>query len=57
MEIKPAISRTEYERMNTRELRAAFLVEKLFTPGQLDLVYWETDRTILGSAVPQKNSL
>jgi 4-deoxy-L-threo-5-hexosulose-uronate ketol-isomerase len=38
--------------MTTRELRAAFLVEKLFTPGEVDLVYWETDRTVVGSAAP-----
>jgi 4-deoxy-L-threo-5-hexosulose-uronate ketol-isomerase len=52
MEIRPAVSRQEYERMTTDELRAAFLVERLFTPGELNLVYWETDRTVLGSATP-----
>jgi len=57
MEIRPAVSRHEYERMNTRELRAAFLIEKLFTPGTIDLTLWECDRTILGSAVPLKTAL
>jgi len=52
MEIRPAVSRQEYERMTTRELRAAFLVQRLFTPGEIYLVYWETDRTVLGSATP-----
>ena len=52
MEIRAAVSRHEYERMTTRELRAAFLVDRLFTPGTIDLVYWETDRTVIGSAVP-----
>src|SRR4051794_33695000 len=57
MEIRPAVSRHEFERMNTRELRAAFLIEKLFTPGAIDLTLWECDRTIIGSAVPLKTPL
>jgi 4-deoxy-L-threo-5-hexosulose-uronate ketol-isomerase len=52
MEIRPAVSRLEFERMTTHELRATFLVERLFTPGTIDLVYWESDRTVIGSAVP-----
>jgi 4-deoxy-L-threo-5-hexosulose-uronate ketol-isomerase len=52
MEIRPAVSRQEYERMTTRELRTSFLVERLFTPGEINLVYWETDRTVIGSATP-----
>lgn len=52
MEIRPAVSWQEYERMTTRELRAAFLVEGLFAPGEINLVYWESDRTVLGSATP-----
>jgi len=39
-------------RMTTGELRAAFLIETLFQPGDLDLTYWEVDRTIIGSATP-----
>lgn len=38
--------------MNTDELRRSFLIDTLFRPGVLDLTYWETDRTIVGSAVP-----
>lgn len=57
MEIRPAVSRREYERMSTRELREAFVIEKLFTAGAVDLTYWETDRTIVGSVVPLASSL
>ena len=41
-----------YPRMTTEELRAAFLVEELFQPGSIDLVYVDLDRTVIGSAVP-----
>jgi len=41
-----------YPRMTTEELRAAFLVEKLFQPGCLDLAYADLDRAVIGSAVP-----
>ena len=34
------------------KLRQAFLVEELFQPGQLQLLYVEVDRCIIGSAVP-----
>jgi 4-deoxy-L-threo-5-hexosulose-uronate ketol-isomerase len=38
--------------MNTGELRQNFLIDDLFTPGQVKLVYWHTDRAIIGSVVP-----
>jgi len=41
-----------YPRMTTEELRAAYLVERLFRPGQIDLAYVDLDRTVIGSAVP-----
>jgi 4-deoxy-L-threo-5-hexosulose-uronate ketol-isomerase len=41
-----------YPRMTTEELRAAFLVDKLFQPARIDLVYVDLDRTVIGSAVP-----
>jgi 4-deoxy-L-threo-5-hexosulose-uronate ketol-isomerase len=43
--------------MPTGELRQAFLVDGLFQPGLLVLKYWETDRTIIGSAVPGADKL
>ena len=48
--------RIRYRRMTTEELREHFLLS-LFTPGNLDLVYTDVDRAIVGSAVPQDNPL
>lgn len=42
----------DYQRLNTEELRGAFLVESLFTANKLELVYSDADRAIIGSAVP-----
>ena len=41
-----------FPHMSTEELRASFLVEDLFMPGEVQLVYVDLDRTVLGSAVP-----
>ena len=38
--------------MTTDELRQAFLVEDLFAPGEVRLVHWEPERTIIGGVVP-----
>lgn len=48
----PTVDRVRYPQLTTDELRASFLVEDLFRPGQVQLVHWESERTILGSAVP-----
>jgi 4-deoxy-L-threo-5-hexosulose-uronate ketol-isomerase len=41
-----------YKLLDTEALRSAFLIESLFQPGKLDLVYTDADRAIVGSAVP-----
>jgi len=46
-----------YPRMNTEEMRENFLVEHLFIPGELKLLYADVDRAIVGSAVPTDKSL
>jgi 4-deoxy-L-threo-5-hexosulose-uronate ketol-isomerase len=46
-----------YARMTTEELRATFLLEGLFTPGQIDLAYVDLDRAVIGSAVPTADAL
>jgi 4-deoxy-L-threo-5-hexosulose-uronate ketol-isomerase len=43
---------TRYRTMTTEELRAAFLIDDLFHPGQIGLTYVDLDRTVIGSAVP-----
>lgn len=46
-----------YPRMTTEELRAAFLVDSLFQPGCISMVYVDLDRTVIGSAVPVEEPL
>lgn len=46
-----------YPRMTTKEIRETFLVEELFRPGAIDLVYVDLDRTVIGSAVPTMGPL
>lgn len=52
MEIRYSPHPTAYPKLNTDELRSAFLIETLFAPGKLELVYTDADRAIVGSAVP-----
>lgn len=44
--------RVRFERMTSDELRQSFLVEDLFVSGEVRLLHWEAERTILGGAVP-----
>jgi len=46
-----------YPRMTTEELRTAFLVDSLFAPGCISMVYVDLDRTVIGSAVPIEKPL
>lgn len=43
--------------MNTKELRDNFLVETLFTPDQIHIVYSHYDRMILGGVMPTNETL
>ena len=52
MQIRLAVGRDQYQRLSTSELRAHFLVENLFVPDAIELVYWETERTVLGGVCP-----
>jgi 4-deoxy-L-threo-5-hexosulose-uronate ketol-isomerase len=57
MQIRYSPRNTDYSRLTTEELRAAFLVESLFIPGEVGLVYSDADRAIIGSAVPTTGPL
>ena len=46
-----------YPAMDTTEIRENFLVEDLFIPGELKLLYADVDRAIVGSAVPTEKAL
>lgn len=52
MEVRYAPDPSRFERMNTAEIRQHFLIEDLFILGQIKLVYWHTDRLIIGSVTP-----
>src|SRR6266699_2079917 len=57
MEIRFSPNHTEYQRLGTDELRAAFLADSLFRPGVVNLVYSDADRAVIGSAVPDSSAL
>ncbi len=57
MKMRYAVGKNEYPRMTTPELRSHFLAEKLFVPGAIELLYWETDRAVVGAAVPTEGPL
>ncbi len=43
--------------LDTDELRAAFLLDELFAPGEVCLVYTDLDRAVVGSAIPTTSAL
>src|SRR3984885_15458741 len=43
---------TRYPQMNTAHLRETFLMDSLYEPGALHLIYVDLDRTIAGIAAP-----
>jgi len=53
----PAIDQRTYAQMSPDELRQAALVESLFAPGKIILNYWETDRAVVGGAVPTRTKV
>ncbi|MFC1583883.1 5-dehydro-4-deoxy-D-glucuronate isomerase, partial [Candidatus Neomarinimicrobiota bacterium] len=46
-----------YQRMTAEELKTAFLIDHLFEPDTLKLVYSDIDRAITGSAAPVRKEL
>jgi 4-deoxy-L-threo-5-hexosulose-uronate ketol-isomerase len=52
MKILQVADEVRYAHMSTEELRACFLIEDLFAPNVVKLVYVDLDRTVIGSAVP-----
>jgi len=43
--------------LSTEELRRAFLVQDMFRPGEANLRWWETDRTVVGALCPLGDDL
>jgi 4-deoxy-L-threo-5-hexosulose-uronate ketol-isomerase len=52
-----AISPRETAGMTTTELRENFLIETIFTPGEIGLTYTHYDRMIVGGAMPMTAAL
>jgi len=57
MEYRTVPDDVSYARMNTEELRRAFLIERLFRPGGVTMVGASADRVIVGAAVPTGGEL
>jgi 4-deoxy-L-threo-5-hexosulose-uronate ketol-isomerase len=57
MELRLSTDPISFKRMTTEELRKMYLIESLFVPDTVPLVYSEIDRSITGSAVPVKSIL
>jgi len=53
MEVRYLPNPQTYRRMTTEELRQAFVLENLFTPGSISMVYCDADRAIIGGAMPE----
>lgn len=57
MDVRYLPDQESYRRMTTAELRRSFLLEQLFLPGSLSMVYADADRAIVGGAIPAERPL
>ena len=57
MEVRYTPDSESYKKMNSDELRKYFLIDNLFIPGEIELVYTDVDRAIIGSVVPTNSPL
>ena len=57
MQIRFSPNQNDYQKLCTDGLRANFLIEILYAPGKVELVYSDADRAIIGSAVPTAGPL
>lgn len=57
MEVRFAASPQAVKAMDTQQLRKEFLIEGLFAPDEIKMVYSHIDRIITGSAVPKSKEL
>ncbi len=57
MEQRYGASPREVERMNTEELRADFLFEKVFAIGKANFLYSHYDRMVIGGVVPSTKAI
>jgi 4-deoxy-L-threo-5-hexosulose-uronate ketol-isomerase len=57
MQTRFSPNQNDYQKLCTDGLRANFLIETLFAPGKVELVYSDADRAIIGSVVPSGGAL
>ncbi len=57
MELRTAASPRDVKNYDTDRLREEFLIQKVFRPGEIYLIYSHIDRIITGSATPTKEKL
>lgn len=54
MDVRFSTDPKGFQKMTTEELRKSFLIDHLFVPDEIPMVYSDIDRSITGSAVPVK---
>ncbi len=57
MKLIQSVGRGEFSQMGTADLRSHFLLPSPFVPDAVTLEHWETDRTIIGGAMPVNQSI
>jgi len=57
METRYSADPVRYPRMTTKEIRDTFLLQNLFKPGTIQMVYSEIDRVVVGGAIPAENAI
>lgn len=57
MEIRTLPDSVRYKTMDAAGLRANFVVDSLFTPGEIRLCYVDADRAVIGAATPTDTPL
>lgn len=57
MDVRYSPDKRGFKRMNTEEMREAFLIDSLFRINEIPMVYSDIDRSITGSAVPSGKEL
>ena len=57
LELRDLPGSAGFSTMKTAELRAAFLIEDLFVPREIRMLCWQSDRAIIGAAVPGRKAI
>ena len=54
MQVRYSADPVRFSRMTTQEVRDEFLIDTLFQPDSIEMIYSDIDRAITGSVVPAK---